>query len=142
MTWNWTLSSQFKIVHWNSKFFLQFISEIWTVKKFIQGCPSQIHWETWDGQGEMGRHSNNDSDTEQANSDGTTDDRSLDIWWSQTNARIAFLVYMCNSFYVILVVCVFVIKYVQETVKIHCKSNISIKNKLNHVKFWIGFVAE
>lgn len=103
MTWNWTLSSQFKIVHWNSKFFLQFISEIWTVKKFIQGCPSQIHWETWDGQREMGRHSNNDSDTEQANSDGTTDDWSLDIWWSQTNASSAFLVYMCNSFYVILV---------------------------------------
>lgn len=89
----------------------------------------------------MGRHSNNDSDTEQANSDGTTDDRSLDIWWSQTNASSAFLVYMCNSFYVIFVVCVCVIKYFQETVKIHCKSNISIKNKLNHVKFWIGFVA-
>lgn len=87
-------------------FFTIFCLKFELFKKFIQGCPSQIHWETWDGQREMGRHSNNDSDTEQANSDGTTDDRSLDVWWSQTNASIAFLVYMCNSFYVILVVCV------------------------------------
>lgn len=39
MTWNWTLSSQFKIVHWNSKFFLTFYFWNLNCKKIYSRMP-------------------------------------------------------------------------------------------------------
>lgn len=141
MTWNWTLSSQFKIVHWNSKFFLTIYFWNLNCKKIYSRMPfanslRNLRWPKRNGktQQQWFRH-------------GTSK-----LWWnyrwpipgrlmkSNQCEHCIFSLYvqqfLCNSCF-----CVCVLKYFQETVKIHCKSNISIKNKLNHIKFWIGFVA-